>query len=66
MVRQNTEGCKKICKAFLVQRLAERDEIWHNEGRDVNPWPWAWPWDSLGVVLELLAFALALALNALP
>jgi len=31
MGRQNTEGCKK-CNAFLVRRLAERDETWHDEG----------------------------------
>jgi len=25
--RQNTEGCKNVCNAFLVHGLAERDEI---------------------------------------
>ena len=29
---QNTEGVKDFCKAFLVHRLVERDEICHNEG----------------------------------
>ena len=30
--RQNTKGCKKICNVFLVHRLAERNDIWHNDG----------------------------------
>jgi len=29
--RQNSEGCKN-CNVFLVHRLTERDEIWHDDG----------------------------------
>ena len=32
--RQNSEGCKKFCNAFLVHRLTERNEIWHGWGFD--------------------------------
>jgi len=30
--RENTEGVKKLCNVFPVDRLAERDKIWHYEG----------------------------------